>query len=319
MYAFVLLPVVGCKFSAPRKGWHDLYIVHWLSEGAVLCSVITGNTLRSDFQLLPDVPERHDVIFAVMRLEILGRGWIRIVSYNDDPVIENRLRPSLMTQRNGMLPMPSDLSKLMMMCYTSANLVPNPPEPNCGPTILEHMFTIGLQLEIGVPFIRMILLGETGSGKTSLVRSLCREKILHGKMDSSTVGVDESMFIIDGGQLERAASKDGEEMLRRRIASVIKRTMIHPNTFLAFLRTFCSASASYAFPNSTASKVWPERSSVTGDITGLTGPCSDLAGSKNELPQNVISDISNRVMSIAFIKGVRARVAERPFQIIRIW
>ncbi|XP_065189843.1 uncharacterized protein LOC135820750 [Sycon ciliatum] len=181
-----------------------------------------------------------------------------------------------------------------------------------------------LQLEIGIPFLRMILIGEAGAGKTSLARSLCRKKILRGKDDNSTVGVDESTFIIDGDQLEQETSQDGEEMLRRRIASVIKGTATDPEAFLhtaaASSSSASSVSESSHSANSAASNTRSDiSSSLASHASGLTDPFSDSAASENELPQSVISDISSRVTSSWFIENASAEIAEGSFQIIRIW
>ncbi|XP_065190463.1 uncharacterized protein LOC135821331 [Sycon ciliatum] len=149
--------------------------------------------------------------------------------------------------------------------------------------VSEPMFKPArLQLEIGIPFLRMILIGEAGAGKTSLARSLCRKKILRGKDDNST----------------------------RPFCTLRLLLLLLPHLFRKSSHSVNSAASN------TRSDI---SSSLASDASGLTDPFSDSAASENELPQSVISDISSRVTSSWFIENASADIAEGRFQIIRIW
>eukprot|EP00117_Sycon_ciliatum_P025902 scpid71241/ scgid21390/ Ubiquitin-conjugating enzyme E2 8; UBCAT4A; Ubiquitin carrier protein 8; Ubiquitin-conjugating enzyme E2-17 kDa 8; Ubiquitin-protein ligase 8 len=81
-----------------------------------------------------------------------------------------------------------------------------------------------LQEEFEVPFLRVILIGETGVGKTSLVSSLHDEAIPTGRADNSTIGTDINTFLIDGdsGSILHNSHAQGEEGLRERIADILR-------------------------------------------------------------------------------------------------
>eukprot|EP00117_Sycon_ciliatum_P045244 scpid75895/ scgid32540/ Ubiquitin-conjugating enzyme E2 2; Lethal protein 70; Ubiquitin carrier protein 2; Ubiquitin-protein ligase 2 len=90
-----------------------------------------------------------------------------------------------------------------------------------------------LQEEFEVPFLRVILIGETGVGKTSLVSSLHDEAIPTGRADNSTIGTDINTFVIDRDSVNMSHSSQREGVLSERIARILMGTVIAQQRELA--------------------------------------------------------------------------------------
>ena len=173
--------------------------------------------------------------------------------------------------------------------------------------------------KLSVPIIRIILLGETDVGKTSLALSLSKKKIERRENNTSTLGVDMSTVVIgdDSNDVQEVITGTGsDEALTRQLATLIRQgSRLQPES--------CSSpnSCPSTLSPSTASSSSSNSSSVHLHTTSpyvatATGATSQ---STRTVPGDVLEAITSRVTSEQYVRDLSHLIANNSMKVLRIW
>ena len=170
--------------------------------------------------------------------------------------------------------------------------------------------------KLSVPIIRIILLGETDVGKTSLALSLSKKKIERRENNTSTLGVDMSTVVIgdDSNDVQEVITGTGsDEALTRQVATLIRQgSRLQPES--------CSS------PNSCPSTLSPSTGSSNSSSVHLhtTSPYVATATgatsqSTRTVPGDVLEEITSRVTSEQYVRDLSHLIANNSMKVLRIW
>ncbi|XP_065192384.1 uncharacterized protein LOC135823464 [Sycon ciliatum] len=155
--------------------------------------------------------------------------------------------------------------------------------------------------KLSVPIIRIILLGETDVGKTSLALSLSKKKIERRENNTSTMGVDMSTVVIgdDSNDVQEVITGTGsDEALIRQVATLIRQgSRLQPES--------CSS------PNSCPSTLSPS--------TASSNNSNNSNSSSVHVHGDVLEAITSRVTSEQYVRDLSHLIANNSMKVLRIW
>ncbi|XP_065192824.1 uncharacterized protein LOC135823887 isoform X3 [Sycon ciliatum] len=158
--------------------------------------------------------------------------------------------------------------------------------------------------KLSVPIIRIILLGETDVGKTSLALSLSKKKIERRENNTSTLGVDMSTVVIgdDSNDVQEVITGTGsDEALTRQVATLIRQgSRLQPES--------CSS------PNSCPSTLSPSTASSSSSSSS-----SNSSSSSVHVHGDVLEAITSRVTSEQYVRDLSRLIANNSMKVLRIW
>ncbi|XP_065188897.1 uncharacterized protein LOC135819590 [Sycon ciliatum] len=196
-----------------------------------------------------------------------------------------------------------------------------------------RMYAMGADIDpahkLGVPIIRVLLLGEADVGKTSLACSLAQKRMPQRQTSTSTLGVDMSTIVIHGddGDARQVTSADAEseQALMRQLASLIEQGSVHDER-----STFSnSESTSSETPSARHSRALasrgPKRTFMDKVMQRLSlsasknSPSAKSPSEPSTLPPDVLKSITEKVTSTKYVTEMSELIAREQLTVMRVW